>query len=701
MKNLKKILNLIVILLISFIFGYFSLTNINLIKKYSELKEEKIDIKISITGKKNNLSKGYETRILEVIINGEKISLEKFLKDSDTFVLSDGMILGYSGELIITVPKNVEVSIRFLKHPWSGIIEITDKLPNKEKIDLYSKNDEVYDYEYKLDSQIIWNECKKISNIIQKDNIFTYIICVSIMFIAFLNILIFLKKLKLKRLRIWNIISFSFSIFLILIFTIYVILKLIGIIIFPVLLIGILGFILYYRKIFEENIHYAFAFIYPLMACFFLFLLPPGHIPDEYSHFVKAYEASLIGDSHTTLKKGFEQQGEVYIYLPKAIENLSNQWMNNLAIYNVSYNIDNYFISYSEKVNPNDLATEYYWFGNTKGLNIVCYLPAIIISFILNFFHVPAIFYFHLIRFIHLLLVVLGGYFLLKKVPFYKRIFMVIMLLPMTIQQNIGINQDWLTNLVCFLFAALLIKEIYEDKQIEIKDLIFLMILGIIVANVKLGYFGISFLAVLIPRKRFKNQKSQIICKICIIVPCIVFTVLQYLNAISTVSSDGNLPYYSIDFIFLHPIKTIQIYWNTLMEYGGYHFNSGLVSGFGWYTHYSKNLTVVFMSILVLLLMFGNQETIKIKRSFRIITFGSFVVISAFIYTSLFLGWTTINGSTIMGLQPRYFIIPLLMLILSCQNSIISLKIKKMNTFYIISMIFILMIGVYTLTGFY
>ena len=84
----------------------------------------------------------------------------------------------------------------------------------------------------------------------------------------------------------------------------------------------------------------------PRLFSFVIFLLPPGHVPDEYSHFIKVYEASVVGDSHTTLREGEEFRGKVFIYLPEAIRKMESQFMVDNSSFNVKYDLDNYFKLY-------------------------------------------------------------------------------------------------------------------------------------------------------------------------------------------------------------------------------------------------------------------------------------------------------------------------------------------------------------------
>ena len=60
-------------------------------------------------------------------------------------------------------------------------------------------------------------------------------------------------------------------------------------------------------------------------------------------------------------------------------------------------------------------------------------------------------------------------------------------------------------------------------------------------------------------------------------------------------------------------------------------------------------------------------------------------------------GWTEVGSFSIDGLQPRYFIPPVMLLYILLQNNYIVINFKNRELFYSISMIVINIIGLLTL----
>lgn len=682
---------------------YFSLVGILFMKNYSDIKEEMLQIEVIISGEKNNLSNGTEARILKIEIDGIEKDLEQFLIEQNDFKYENEMLLGYEGRFFFSIKKTSNVGIQFLKHPWSGIVQIKiDSIGINEKIDLYHSENDTYEFQYIWNWNEIWEKSYHLQGMSKVSLGILYILIAGILYILLKIIKNFFIHIKKGSLKISHLLEMAVACFGIEILTLYPLFHLFKEKLIFIIFILALYWLVKNRTYFLEKLQYIYAIIYVLVATLMIFLLPPAHVPDEFAHYVKTYEASIIGDSHKTLREGYEHEGEVYIYLPKSVMNLSETFYENVQMYDVKYDLEKYYCLYTEKLNIEDLSEDIFWFGNTINLNPLSYIPGIITHMFLNFTNISPVLIMQIIRFINMIIVYILGYYTILITPICKKIFFIIMLLPITIQQSIGINQDWITNTLCFFFIAYIFA-MKEKKEFEKKDYFVLLILSFLLGNVKVVYFWIVLLIFTIPAEKFKNKKYEWLEKITIILPAMILSLYLCITKSQTTISKGELPYYSLDFIIRNPFKTVEIYFNTLLEEGFYHFVEGLITGFGWYTHYKRYLISYIESILVILMVLGANEYEKINKQIRLCCVGIFVLSCSFVYTSMFLGWTQIDSEMVLGLQPRYFIIPLLCLYVACQNSkLCFLDLKNKNLYYAISMLGILFSSILTIAmGFY
>ena len=79
----------------------------------------------------------------------------------------------------------------------------------------------------------------------------------------------------------------------------------------------------------------------------------------------------------------------------------------------------------------------------------------------------------------------------------------------------------------------------------------------------------------------------------------------------------------------------------------------------------------------------------------------NYIIIVLFVFTSMFLAWTTVDSSIVCGLQPRYFIVALLCLSIGIQNKKLRLELKYKNIFYAGYSFACLSLCIFTLMGFY
>ena len=689
-----------IIILMAFILTYFALAGISFAKAYKTEYENVLEVVIDITGEKNLKSKANEIRILKLECGQELVNLEDLSGYMDgNIVYQDGMLLARTGKIVISIRSVEGISVLFLKHAWSGIVRVRiDQLGIDEEIDCYSPTDNTVSWSYNWDSRKMWKSAFEMKSLKAPEYIILFVLIFAINMVCLVGIKRFYVMILEEKLRAVNIAEMMISSFIIGLLSLYVLCKIFGGGVMFFAIVPVFVFIVRNRRNLEGKIYYLYAILFGVFSIFVIFLLPPGHVPDEYSHFIKVYEASVVGDSHTTLREGEEFRGKVFIYLPEAIRKMEGQFMVDNSSYNVKYDLDNYFKLYYRGINNKKIDEEYFWFGNTANLNSAAYIMDIPLQRIMNFLSLPASICIQIIRCFHALVYALVGYILLKKLTNYRRIFFVIMLLPIVVQQSVGINQDWLTNLTAFVFvgAVLMIK---EKEKFTLRDFIFLCSLSFLLGNLKAGYFAVCFFVFILPRGQFGSRKTEWVCKVGILAPCILLTAGVYFNAAGTIVSEGELPFYSIGFILNHPFRTMNIYLDTFEKYGIYSITNGLISGFGWYTHYAGDFLVSLMGTAeIILLLSSNEKGSKTEAGLGII---NYIIIVLFVFTSMFLSWTTVDSSIVCGLQPRYFIVALLCLSIGIQNKKLRLELKYKNIFYAGYSFACLSLCIFTLMGFY
>ena len=224
-------------------------------------------------------------------------------------------------------------------------------------------------------------------------------------------------------------------------------------------------------------------------------------------------------------------------------------------------------------------------------------------------------------------------------------------------------------------------------------------LIAIILAYCKFGYFPILLMVLLIPNDKFKTKKCAIIFKtLFIIVP----SLLSYLQNSSLGISEDN-PYYSFEFALSHPFSAMKVYFATAFERMPLDIFRGLFDGFGVSTQWHSSLVLYILVALYVILIAtsGNGEKQFNWKERTLMLILSFLMI-CIIYSAMFFGWTYFGAPTIDGLQPRYFIPPVILIYLAITNNAIKLDVKNKNIIYSFSMIAIYLLCFLTISlGFY
>lgn len=522
----------------------------------------------------------------------------------------------------------------------------------------------------------------------------------SIIFYLIVSYIInFIKSInKNEKSNIIDVLKFELCVIYIYLFCLFILLKILNILILIPLLILVVLPIIFLRKKIDKVIPEVFVILVTFLGLFMTFLLPLFHVPDEASHYFKAY--SIVDNSNVLTSNGFRSD-KALIKLPKSSGVILDKY--NMDIFNAGYKIsaNEFFSDISTKINDTG-DSELFYFGNTYDLNAFCYLPSALIIFLGLKLSLPFIITVLFCRIINMLLFSIIGYYALKLLPKFKKIFLIVMLMPLTLHQAGAINQDSLTNTIFILIAALLINLYFSKKNsIDNKKLILLFVLSIFLGLCKTGYFTILLLILFIPKDKFESKKQRLIAKTMILAPCVILSFSKYLQ-VGTVTVTANVDYYKISDLINHPFMIINAIINTIFERGSLDLLTGLVDGFGWSTKWHCPLIAFVCVLLYSILILTTCEEKKHDYKFKIIAFIISLMTFGLIYASLLFGWTSYGLNFVDGLQCRYFIPVVLMLYISLSNNFVKLNFKNNSLVQMLMVIIVNILSFYTIiVGYY
>ena len=417
------------------------------------------------------------------------------------------------------------------------------------------------------------------------------------------------------------------------------------------------------------------------------FIMPPFRGTDEAAHVFRVYELTK-GD--LILNKG---TGGFGYDIPDAIQrvNISGFRANNTSLLN---RIGTYYEQGQKKPGDGTAFQTFEGAGLYPPTAYINYLPS---SFIARLGNINEYIYILILRISGLLICILMIYAAIRLIPVGKWFIVAIGLLPMSIYQMSVVSADGLlvSSSILFISLVLYVKNNYDQfsRKKWLISSTALLFLALIISS-KPGYWPILLLLLIIPksfRQIFKNKRNRIYPAI-ILVAIIAFG-LWYLLLSANHQYDTRHYFEQVNhsalvtkkqvvkeiinpialakrftetYIIQPPIKNLPLF--TLNFQPNFIFNTfiGVFGALEAYMPSWTSITVLGSLIIAILIgpftlsrkLFGKRE-----RYLAIILWtSSFLLVSLLFWV----GWTADNMPIIFGLQGRYFIpiLPILVLLI-------------------------------------
>lgn len=406
------------------------------------------------------------------------------------------------------------------------------------------------------------------------------------------------------------------------------------------------------------------------LGLFYMVLFTPFSAPDEGIHIGSSYKYS-----NAILGYGFDHNGVDYVR-EGDFEKVPLYKTPNADTYR--YFGENLFTTL-ESENMKETLLPYagnicQYLFSTAGVTLarilkLGYLPMLVLGRMFNFM-------FFLIL----------TYVSIKRIPFGKMILCSISLMPMTISLAISFSYDTVINTLAIFFISTVVYMCYSDKRIRWWDVLSLCLSGGLLAAAKAGvYIFICLIVLIIPIKKAYSRSRYFAIIASILASCMVFTLVFNLMNVITATTQLNTvesvdaytaakETYTIASIFAYPKNFIKLFVDTVNNKSEFYIFSLLGYRLGWINITIPTYVSVLTGIIILLSSVKLEDedqfiTARVKFLFCSITMIIFCVFIVVAYT-----WTPEGDKIIEGVQGRYFIPVLPILLLSLRNSNLTVK---------------------------
>ncbi|MBS6396813.1 MAG: DUF2142 domain-containing protein [Clostridiales bacterium] len=320
--------------------------------------------------------------------------------------------------------------------------------------------------------------------------------------------------------------------------------------------------------------------------------------------------------------------------------------------------------------------------SNIEG-SILFYLPAVLgMSFarLLHWGTVPMLL---LARYLNLLVFALLAWAGMKRLPFGKATLFVLALLPMNLQQCTSFSHDAMVHGILFFYSCLCLEAVFSGRRMTGQRMVLMELAAVTLIYCKGGsYLTLAFLPLLIPSDAYGEKKRKYMAMGALLgIPLLVFqlkhmqTVTGIVNttaATSVVSTGDGAEYltgYTLGYFLGEPLEFIYIMANTMFDKIGFYLESLVGYKLGWVEIETSMLVVLlFWFLLFLSICDSRESTVRIRggqRAWMILTcLGS----TGLILLGMLLQWTPVGHVSVEGVQGRYFLPFMLILLTAFKN---------------------------------
>lgn len=406
------------------------------------------------------------------------------------------------------------------------------------------------------------------------------------------------------------------------------------------------------------KIEHTFLIISLIFGVLWTFILPPFQSPDETVHLYRAYITSN-GNFQCVNNNGSNAGG----YLPTSM----GEFLNVLKAENIRFHPEKKqnlgTLKNSLEYFPNK-EKEFIEFPGSCAYSPVPYIPQSIGILLANLLGMPWLIILYVGRIVNLLAYIAISYWAIKLLPILKRALFLLLLMPMSLHQAGSLSADVLTISICVFYVAYILYLKYKEGVITKKENTFLVVLSALLGLLKITYFPLALLFLLLPKTKYKTTKTYYLYLSIVVISSFIFAGFWMLLT------------RKINLVFpVDPVEQLKTILNAPFDYfilliKSFFYNNSLYTQFfgvfGWLdTPLPVVFSYVFYAILLLVIILDSIKD-KVEVSAVNIRNGVYLLVLFIgcvfvIESALFLNWPQPSQDFINGVQGRYFI-PIIML---------------------------------------
>lgn len=437
------------------------------------------------------------------------------------------------------------------------------------------------------------------------------------------------------------------------------------------------GLLVYYKKYPQWQLSKLYLPCVLFWGLIYTLVFIPFSAPDEYAHYASAYRLSnqiMLREFNGT---AYDEKGQVMMREEDTWE------------LGTELSGENYTEVYGNFWKMDDSQREIGYGHHYMEVAFHAYTPQAIGITVARLLGLGQVLTIYLGRLCNLLFFALCGWMAVRLAPFGKIAFFGTSLLPMTLELVGSLSYDGFAIGLGMLFTAYVMHLIYEADQVGPRQLAALGVLLALLAPCKMVYIPLAAMCFLIPQEKFGSKKKFVTAAV-IVAACMAGGVLlvnvnkmtSYLGETEgLIDWAGGVPGYSFSHLMQYPLVAVKVIAYTLVtRMAGYVY--GMIGGnLGWLAYEVDAVLVLFLLGWTMLTALAVKEDkdngsvvavmpVKHRIVSLILCFAT-VVATLLI---MLLSWTPLGSPVVEGVQGRYFLPVLPLVLVALRNKKIMLQ---------------------------
>lgn len=440
----------------------------------------------------------------------------------------------------------------------------------------------------------------------------------------------------------------------------------------------------------EKKLHYIFFFVCVFIGSYFALKTPPFQVPDEIDHFKRVY---ILTEFKILQIKTPTQSGG---YVPKNAVIIDSTF--GIMRFNPNSKTSK---STLKKLNEYEFDSSNLVFANIGmgAYSPICYFPQMLAIYYGKFFPKTSLLdIMKLGRFLSVLFCALIISFAISISRNLKWIIFFVGILPMSTFLFGSYSADSMTISICIFFISFIFYLSQFEQQITIKQLAYLFLLLISISLCKQVYFVLAGLVIIIPQKRFNSIFDKYIKLFLILLLPILINICWYLfiakvnfSVESGQYAGGGGMNEQLDFVIQNPFKFLTIVLATFKAQYSFFFLSSIgVLGY-LDTVFTNNVYALFFASFIIALILSSKNSGEVTLVDKILILGIVIGIIILLAIASYIGITPYKYEIVLGLQGRYFLPFLPLILILFMKNINILNNKNLRVFLQIAFFTILL----------